>query len=586
MPDPVRELVIKVSVDADTDDLKKVAKDQDEAKTKSVALGTALGALTADLVKMGAAAAKAAVEGLAALVFETAELGDEIGKTSQKLGVSADQLQRLRGAAELSGAAAEDITGAIKDLGKNLSEGIEKGAGPAVEALATLGLEVAEVDAILADGDIEGALGLIGDAMNESTDSMRANAAAAKLLGGAGEQLGPLLRAGSAGIREMGDTIEATGVVIDKDGIEKFAQMQDAQLLLDKQMQAAKNTIAVGLAPAVGEIGDKVSAWISENDQVISQDLPAVLAAIADAAVSLVTGTLELISTWREFSRDVGNLIEIITEDLDPALDGVEGAFSSIGAAISGASLAALDLVDSFLEAVGAGEELRQIFKEIRGDIAGDTGTQGTRGAPGFAGGGSALVDPRFEKAAEASGDTTKLKQIAADPKFTDADRARAEAKAATIDERQAQKAAEEQSRVSRKRSDDIQASRARARTAQRQQARALRRAAPRTGGGGGPAEPSVEDLIGLAGAPGGASPAALRSASSALSGTLLVTTDNRVQISNTVEVGGVTVSATLPTEVGPETAAAIGGVVNTELARQNREAFDLAKSRNNVGFT
>lgn len=578
MADTVRELVIKVSVEADTDDLKKVEQDQEAARTKSTALGTALGGLA---LKLADVAVQAAAAGLALakdLVFGTAAAGDEIAKTAGKLKIATDDLQRYRGAAQLAGAETKDFDNGIADLRKNLGEAIDKGTGPAVEALGTLGLEVAEVDALLSEGDLGGTLGLISDAVVQVGDDSRTSAALTKLLGGSGKELGVFFAQGAEGIQAAADAISETGSVIDRDALGSFEAMQDSQLLLEKRVEAAKNTIAIGLAPAVTEIGDRVSEWLDENDKVISQDLPVVLEGIANAAITLVTATLELISSWREFGRDVSSLVEVMTEDLDPVLGSTEGAFSQIEAAISGASLAVLDLVDSFLEAVGAGEELRQIFKEIRGDIAGDSGPKGERGAPGFLGGGSSLVNPNDVKGADSSGDTTKLKAIAADPKFSDADRARVGAEAARIDQREAAKAQAAAEKESARRAGNVQASRNRARAAQRQQRRAIAKAAPRTGG---KKQPTVEELIGQV---SGASSSALRSASSALSGTLVVNQITNNNFTNTVDVGGVRVSAAVA-EVGPEVEAAITGTVGTALDRQNREAVQLIEARNNVGF-
>jgi hypothetical protein len=585
MADTVRELVIKVSVENDTKKgFSDVEKGQERAQVKTTALGSALGGLAVELGKVALQAVKAGAAMLNDLVFGTAEAADEIAKTSDRLSVATDQLQRMRGAAQLTGASTGDLTNGIRVLQKNLGEGLAKGGGPAVEALAALGLEIFEGDAALQEGDIEGTLGLIGDAANKIEDPVQRNAALMKLLGGAGSQLGPLLAQGTAGIKGLGDQISATGSVIEDDALGQFEALQDASLLMDLQIQGIKSTIATAAVPAFTDISNQVREWTSENQGIISQDLPALLTSVASAAVTLVTGTLELVSVWREFGRDVGRAVDLLADDLAPALDLVGQGVDVVGNAAGFAATKVLDLVDSFLEAIGAGEELRNLFKEIRGDIAGGD-SQGQRGAPKFLGGGDALVNPADVEAARASGDTTKLKKIAADPKFSEADRAIVASEAAKIDSVTAAKAQAEADKAAAKRSAGIEASRARARATQAATRRATGRAKFGGGGGGGrPAEPSVEDLIAQAAPAGAGGGAALRSAASALSGTLLVTQITNNNLTNTVQVGGIEVSAQLP-DVGPETADALGAVIEDKLTAQTRQAVDWLTARRNVSF-
>jgi hypothetical protein len=579
MANAIRDLVIKVSVDADTSGFEEVDEAQKKTGVSTVALGAIIADATSRLVDMGIAAAKAGAAMVKDLVFGTAEAGDEIAKTSQKLGVASDQLQRMRGAAELSGAAAGDLDSAILDLTKNLGESIEKGAGPASEALATLGLEVAEVDAILQTGDVEGALGLIGDAANELGDPVRKQAALLKIMGGAGKELAPLLEAGTDGIREMGDAITATGSVIEDDALAQFGAMQDANLLLEKQIAGVEAKIATGLAPVVTDIAERVGGWIDENQDFIQQDLPRIMEDVGNSILAVAEFTFELLTSWREFIRDASDLVEILTTGVDPALGDVGEGLSSVTSFADGLALALSDVVVQFLEAVGAGEELIQVFREIKAGIAGDDGPKGQRGAPGFIGGGSALANPADIDKADTSGDTTKLRQQSGDPKFSDADRAKFAANADRIDAREAAKAQAEADTKQAERQKGVQASRARAKAAQRTQRRAAG-----GGGGGGAAQPTVAELItGATGAATGG-PQAVAGAS-ALAGTMLINVDQSVSITN----GPVELTLEIPQSIAdsgsPEDLAALFRREYVALRdADNRMDLDRIQARRNVG--
>lgn len=581
MSNPIRELVIKVTVDADTSGFDTLDKSQEESKVGAQALGTALGTLAADLVKVGIAAAKAGAAMVADLVFGTAEAADEVAKTSKQLDINAEALQRLRGAAALSGADMATMDKGIRTLTKGLADAAQKGTGPAAEALAVLGLEVAEVDSLLAKGDIEGAMGVIGDAFNETGESAQRNAALLKLMGTAGSKLRPLMEEGSEGIAALGDQI---GSVISTEDLGKFEDMVDAQFLLDDAIKNVKNTIAIGLAPWVTEITQRAEAWIESNEDFISQDLPRIMEDIGEALVSTGEFLFDLLVSWREFIRDTKDLIELLDVSLTPALEGVSDGMATMGNFADGLSLALLDIVEGFLSAIGAGEELLDVLREIRKEVLGDDGPKGQRGAPGFAGGGSALVGQHTLDNAESSGDATKLRKIEADPRFSDADRARVGAVADAIDVTNTAKAEKEASDKADARQKDIEASRARSKAAR---GRKLKHGGGR-GGGKKSAEPetTVDELIGAAigEATGAGGPA--RVGSNALAGTMLVTVhnDNSVTITNGPMTVSIDASTTSTVAGGADLVETVREVATDVLAEQNKMTFDYFAARNAIG--
>jgi hypothetical protein len=580
MANVIRDLVIKVSVDADTSGFEEVEAAQKETGASTIALGNIIADATSRLVDMGIAAAKAGAAMVKDLVFGTAAAGDELAKLSDRTGQNVEQLQRLQGATELAGGDAKALSDGVRDLQKNLGEGLAKGTGPAIEGLAQLGVNINEVDALLARGDVEDALGVISDGVVQLGDDTKANAALLKVFGGAGEQLGVLMRQGSEGITAAGDAISATGSVIDREALGQFEAMNDATLLVEKQIEGVKSTIAVGLAPVVTDIAERVGGWIDENRDFIQQDLPRIMTDVGNSLIEVAEFMFELLVSWREFIRDSSDLIEILTTGVDPALGNVGEGLQTVAGFADGLALALADVVVQFLEAVGAGEELIQVFKEIKAGLAGDDGPKGQRGAPGFIGGGSALANPADIQQADTSGDTTKLRKLSADPKFSDEDRSKFAANADRIDARESAKAAAEATKSAVEREQAIQASRDRARTSQRAQ----RRATGGGGGGGGPAQPTVAELItGATGAATGG-PQAVAGAS-ALAGTMLINVDQSVNITN----GPVEITLEIPQSIAdsgsPEDLTALFSRTYFDLRdADNRMDLDRIQARRNVG--
>ncbi len=594
MATPIRELVIKVTVDADTKGFDDAAEGEKKATVGAQALGTALGSLAADLVKVGLQAAKAGAAFVADLVFGTSEAADATAKMAKQLDVNVEQLQRLRGAAKLSGADTATLDKGIRLLTKGLADAAQKGTGPVAEGFAALNLEVAEIDSLLVEGDIEGALGLIGDKFNETGDSAQKNAALLKIFGGAGSKLRPLIEEGTEGIAALGDEIRS---VISEEDLKKFEDLEDAQFLLKDSVTAVKNEVAIALAPALSDIADKARDWIDENETFISQDLPAIMTEIGETLVSTGEFLFDLLTSWREFIRDTEDLIELLDESLGPAIDDIGESFGGLDAFIAGVGLAILDMTEAFLEAVGAGDALLQVLLEVKKAVQGDDqGPQGTRGAAAvqhataegvlIGDSGQNVRESDFTQA-EASGDPSKLRDLASQEKFSDVQRARFATAADAIDIDNAVKEEQAATDKATKRQASIQASRDRTRAARRSGKRNLGRFGGGGGGGGASAAPetSVDDLIGAAigAATGGGGP--VKVGSNALAGTMLITVDQSTHQTN----GPVTVTIEVPASVAAsgspeEFAGAIRDQLDRFQAERNMGLFDIATARLAVG--
>src|SRR5688572_14122428 len=81
---------------------------------------------------IGAAISSAlAVREVGALVHQVIVLGDEIGDTSQRMGVSAAALQRWRFIAERSGVETAELDGALRGFNRTLGQASRGGAAAA-----------------------------------------------------------------------------------------------------------------------------------------------------------------------------------------------------------------------------------------------------------------------------------------------------------------------------------------------------------------------------------------------------------------------------------------------------------------------
>jgi hypothetical protein len=195
---------------------------------------------------IAAAFGAAAFVGVNRMIQQTATLGDNIAKTSKQLGVNAQRLQELRFAANLAGAANEDVTTGLRRLQASAKEAGD-GTKSYVDDFKTLGVTVRD-----SNGELKSAEQLLLDVADGmaglSTDTER-TALAQTLLGRSGTKLIPLLKGGSEAIKEQASRARELGEVFDEQLLAQSEDYIDAQRELEGAMQGLRNLIVQKLIP-------------------------------------------------------------------------------------------------------------------------------------------------------------------------------------------------------------------------------------------------------------------------------------------------------------------------------------------------
>ena len=144
----IADLVAELKFDADTSGLEKA---EDGIEDVGEGLGDLRGKVAggiAAITALGAAAAIAAVKFAFDLAKGVASAGDEIAKTARTAGVGAKELQRLRFAADRSGAGAEVVTKSIQNLGKFTQDAKKNAITPFTEGLELVGLGLEDLEGL------------------------------------------------------------------------------------------------------------------------------------------------------------------------------------------------------------------------------------------------------------------------------------------------------------------------------------------------------------------------------------------------------------------------------------------------------
>ncbi len=259
------------------------------------------------LPALGAITGAASLAGLARLTNQWAEFGDKLGFASQRIGVSTQQLQSLQGAARLAGASSEAMTGGLRGLQQTLQDAVGGRNNEAVRYFNKLGLSFRD-----ADNNARGVL----DVLPELADKIAAiknpqlqAMVATQMFGSAAEDLLPLLRQGSAGLRRLSDEAAKYGLMTDA-GRESARGFAAAQVRLGLAVEGLGGKVAEKLVPVLIPLLDRLSGWIGAH----SGEIVAFLERVGTAFGAWVSngGLQATLTRLGEFATKVDGIVTTI----------------------------------------------------------------------------------------------------------------------------------------------------------------------------------------------------------------------------------------------------------------------------------
>lgn len=188
---------------------------------------------------------------LSAAINQFAALGDQISKTSQRVGMSTETLGGLKFAAEQCGANFQTLTEGIKAFQNQLGAASMGDAG----ALAKLGKVGLSADAFAGLSN-EDQLMKIADHIKNIGDKTEQTRVAMELFGKAGFKLLPFFQEGSAGIRKLIEEGKDIGAVMGEQATEDAVKMTDAMNRMKTSAAGISNMFISSLAPSITAVLD------------------------------------------------------------------------------------------------------------------------------------------------------------------------------------------------------------------------------------------------------------------------------------------------------------------------------------------
>lgn len=230
--------------------------------------------------------AAAAIAGLSALVMKSVGTADEMQRLSDVTGISAEELQKLNYAGSALGVELETVTGAQAKLTKSMAAASD-GTGTQAEAFETLKVSVTDINGNLRDANT--VMMEAFDALNGVGNETERDALAMAIFGKSAMELNPLIKAGSAGLKELTDEAEANGSVISNEGVAALDTFGDSLDAMGLSIMGAVGSVAADFTPTLQELAD-----------VAKEDIVPAIGGIVKGAGDLIVGFTELDPTLQK----------------------------------------------------------------------------------------------------------------------------------------------------------------------------------------------------------------------------------------------------------------------------------------------
>lgn len=266
------------------------------------------------------AAVGAASTAVLALTKSVANYGDNLAKTSARVGLSVRSLQKFEFAANLAGADLEVMNKAVVRFARVISDANE-GLETAERGFRRVGIDPKKVT------DMESALYEVSDAFAKMPDGIEKTTAAQELFGRSGAQLINLLNQGSAALKAQGIEAEKLGFLFDQRIAKQTEKFNDTIFRLRWILKGIKNLIGIQLIPVITDYMEKLKDWLAleENRKRVEEAVRKGVELMTEGIRSLVRGVIwvgEKFDWMQEKVGGIGNMLKILGIALGALLAG------------------------------------------------------------------------------------------------------------------------------------------------------------------------------------------------------------------------------------------------------------------------
>lgn len=305
-------------------------------KGASVAIAAAVTAATGAAIATGKAFVDAAKD--------TAAYGDEVDKTSQKLGLSTTKYQEWDYVMKICGTEMSSMTTGLKTLTNKLDDA-KNGSEGAQAMFASLGISMDDIATMSREDLFEKTIA----GLQEMGDSTERAALANDLFGKSGQNLAPLFNMTAEETQALIDKANDLGLVMSEDGVKKAASFQDSLTTLKGTITGLKNNIMTSFLPGITSVteglakvfsGDKggirdIELGLLSITSHINELAPEFIKLATTIVSSLISGFAPMIPTLTNavFSmliQAITAVTSMIPEMMPSIIAGIEGILNAL----------------------------------------------------------------------------------------------------------------------------------------------------------------------------------------------------------------------------------------------------------------
>lgn len=250
--------VARLGLEVDSKDVKSATTELDrlnrsagDAERSATRFAQNFGRTMKQGAMVAGAAFTAAGAGIAFGVRRILNSADDLAKMSQRIGISVEELSRLRHAAELSGTSFEGMTSAVRLLSRNMDEAFSSGSGQAFDAFQRLGVDLADAEGRMKSSSE--VMGEVADRFAAMEDGAEKTALAMQIFGRSGTDLIPMLNQGADALQRMKDEADELGLVITPEMAANAELFNDNLTRLQGVMTGLLTMVAADLAPVLAD---------------------------------------------------------------------------------------------------------------------------------------------------------------------------------------------------------------------------------------------------------------------------------------------------------------------------------------------
>jgi hypothetical protein len=360
----LKEIFAKFGIEFDDEELRRA--------------NSSIGGITGKLRQFGQLIAGAAVvSGVRNFISGTIRMGDEIGKTAIQVGLTVQELQAFRHAAELGGVDGAAFTNSLGQLQSRAVQAHRDG-GRLAEMFETLGVEVADTNGEVKTGGQlfrEVAEGI----SNVENTSLRTNFAM-ELMGRAGRRLLPVLNQGSEGLDRAAESFERLGG-FSEEASQASEEYTDTMLSFRTVMLSIRSQVIVSILPAFNAITE----WLIDTIilfREITEESHLMQVGIVAFATAAVAAGASVLAAWAPQLALFGLiaaailLAVIAVDDIIVAFEGGDSVISSMTDELLASTGTWIRFADIVNEAAASLRLIADTWNVVGGLIRGVSGAQ------------------------------------------------------------------------------------------------------------------------------------------------------------------------------------------------------------------